>query len=192
MARALLVDHAVLEFCQFAGIPAVRGAHQIAGDALQGVNVVTMAVRAFLEVLFGILKAAVQGTARCFPPWPAIITPPAAPRKPGNGSRKWPISIRKAFSTRSRTWNILTFQPIGGLLCTKTEPYAGFHLHAERLDGADGTRLVGRAEVIADAGIHIQAHRGSETEFYAQATCGRPLDVVAPLVIMDVLGRGVN
>ena len=38
---------AVFEFGEFAGVPAVGGTYQVAGDALQGVDVMAVAVRAF-------------------------------------------------------------------------------------------------------------------------------------------------
>jgi hypothetical protein len=55
----LFVYHTVVKLSELAAVPAVRGAHQVTGDALQGVNVVAMAVRALGEAFLGVLVAAV-------------------------------------------------------------------------------------------------------------------------------------
>ena len=54
------MHYAVVEFGEFAGIPAVGGAHQVAGDALQFVDVVAVAVRTFGEMVGCVFVAAVH------------------------------------------------------------------------------------------------------------------------------------
>ena len=54
------MDDAVLELGEFAAVPAVGGADKVAGDALQAVDVVAVAVGAFLESVGGILVAAIH------------------------------------------------------------------------------------------------------------------------------------
>jgi hypothetical protein len=49
LAYKLFVDDAVVEFCELAGVPAVGGAYEVTGDALQGVDVVTVTVGALGE-----------------------------------------------------------------------------------------------------------------------------------------------
>ena len=51
---------AVVEFGEFGFVPAVGGAYEIAGNALQAVNGVAVAHGAFLKVLGGVLIAAVH------------------------------------------------------------------------------------------------------------------------------------
>ena len=60
LAYKLFVDDAVVQLCQFAGVPAVGGAYEVTGDTLEGVDVVAVAVRALGEILISILEAAVQ------------------------------------------------------------------------------------------------------------------------------------
>ncbi len=54
------MDHAVFEFGEFAGVPAGGGADEVAGDALELVDVLAAAVRAFLEAFLGVFEAAVH------------------------------------------------------------------------------------------------------------------------------------
>lgn len=56
----LLVDNPVVKLGELAGVPAVGRADEVAGDALKRVDVVSVAVRALLEVRFGALVAAVE------------------------------------------------------------------------------------------------------------------------------------
>ena len=54
------MDNAVLELGELAAVPAVGGADQVASDALQAVDVVTVAAGALVKVLGGILVAAIH------------------------------------------------------------------------------------------------------------------------------------
>mgnify|MGYP006916025813 CR=1 FL=1 len=54
------MDDAVVKFSKFAGVPAVSRTYEIPGDPLEGVDVVTVAVRALVEVFLRILEAAVH------------------------------------------------------------------------------------------------------------------------------------
>ena len=54
--------HPVVEFGQFARVPAVGRADEVAGDALEGVDVVAVAMRALPEVVISILEAAVEAS----------------------------------------------------------------------------------------------------------------------------------
>lgn len=54
------MNDSVFQFRQLAGIPAVGGSDQISGDALEGVDVFAVAMRAFGEIVVGILKSAVE------------------------------------------------------------------------------------------------------------------------------------
>ena len=54
------MDDAVLEFCQLRTVPSVCRADKIAGDSLEPVDSVAVALRAFFKVLVGILEAAVH------------------------------------------------------------------------------------------------------------------------------------
>lgn len=56
----LLVYYSVFEFSEFGGIPAAGCTYEVAGDALELVNIVAAAVWAFFEVLVGVLEAAVH------------------------------------------------------------------------------------------------------------------------------------
>ena len=54
------MNHTVLEFGEFAAVPSVGGADEVAGDALQAVDVVAVANGALLKTLGSILIAAVH------------------------------------------------------------------------------------------------------------------------------------
>lgn len=54
------VDHAVIQLGEFGIVPSVRRSDEIACYALELVYVVTAAFRTFVEILFGILIAAVH------------------------------------------------------------------------------------------------------------------------------------
>ena len=56
----LLVHDAVAELGELAAVPAAGRADQVAGDALELVDVLSAAVRALGEALLGILEAAVH------------------------------------------------------------------------------------------------------------------------------------
>ena len=56
------MDDAVLELGKLAAIPAVGGADEVTGDALQAVDVMTVAVGALLKAIGGILVTAVHAT----------------------------------------------------------------------------------------------------------------------------------
>ena len=56
----LLVNHSVLELGKLAAVPAVGGADEIAGDALEGVNIVSVAMRTLLETFGCIFIAAIE------------------------------------------------------------------------------------------------------------------------------------
>ena len=56
------MDDAVLELGKFAAIPTVGGADEVTSDALQSVDIMTVAVGALLKALGGILVAAVHAT----------------------------------------------------------------------------------------------------------------------------------
>ena len=56
------MGNAVIQLRQFAAVPAICGSYEIARDALQTVYVMTMAARAFLQILRSILVAAVHAT----------------------------------------------------------------------------------------------------------------------------------
>ena len=56
----LLVHHAVAELGELAAVPAAGRADQVAGNALELVDVLSAAVRALGEALLGILEAAVH------------------------------------------------------------------------------------------------------------------------------------
>ena len=52
--------HPVLEFGQLCTVPTAGRSYEVAGDALELVDLCALAVRTFLEVLVSILKAAVH------------------------------------------------------------------------------------------------------------------------------------
>ena len=54
------MNDAVLELCQFSGIPTVGCTYKVTGDSLEGVDVLAVAVRALVEVFLCVLKAAVK------------------------------------------------------------------------------------------------------------------------------------
>ena len=54
------MDYTVLELGELAGVPAVGGTYEVAGDALEGVDVLAVAVRALMEIVVGVLEAAVE------------------------------------------------------------------------------------------------------------------------------------
>ena len=54
--------HAVVQLRELTVIPAVGGSHQVAGDALQAVDILTPAARTLLHIRVGILVAAVHTT----------------------------------------------------------------------------------------------------------------------------------
>ena len=54
------VRHTVVELSQFSTVPAIRGSHKIPRDALQLVNVGRTALRTLLQMIVGILVAAVH------------------------------------------------------------------------------------------------------------------------------------
>ena len=56
----LLVHDAVAELGELAAVPAAGRADEVAGDALELVDVLSAAVRALGEVLLGVLEAAVH------------------------------------------------------------------------------------------------------------------------------------
>ena len=62
MPKISLVDNAVLEFGKFTAVPAIGGADEVAGDALQAVDVVSVALGAFLKAVGGILISTVHAT----------------------------------------------------------------------------------------------------------------------------------
>ena len=56
----LFVNHAILEFGELSAVPAACRTYEVAGDALELVNILASAVRTFLEILLGILISAVH------------------------------------------------------------------------------------------------------------------------------------
>lgn len=56
------MDYAVVEFCEFGAVPSVGRANEIAGDALEFVDVCTAAFRAYVEMVVGILIAAIHAS----------------------------------------------------------------------------------------------------------------------------------
>ena len=56
----LFVDDPVLQFCKLGAVPAVGRAYEVTGDALERIDVVAVAVRAFLESVSGVFIAAVE------------------------------------------------------------------------------------------------------------------------------------
>ena len=56
------MGHAVVELSELAGVPTVGGAHEVARNTLQLVDVRAAALRTFLQVVVGILVAAVHAT----------------------------------------------------------------------------------------------------------------------------------
>ena len=50
----------VFQFCQFGTVPPVGRAHEVSGNPLQRVNVMSVTMRAFREVLTRIFESAVQ------------------------------------------------------------------------------------------------------------------------------------
>ena len=54
------MNYAVFELGEFAGVPAVGGTYEVTGDALEGVDVLAVAVRALVQIVFGVLEAAVE------------------------------------------------------------------------------------------------------------------------------------
>ena len=56
----LFVYHAVTELGELTAVPAACGADEVAGDALELVDVLSAAVRTLCEALLGVLEAAVH------------------------------------------------------------------------------------------------------------------------------------
>ena len=56
------MDHAVAELGELGVVPAVCGAYEIAGDALEAINCCRTALRAFFKILARILIAAVHAS----------------------------------------------------------------------------------------------------------------------------------
>ena len=54
------MHYAVVEFGELAGVPAVGGAHEVAGDALEFVDSCAVAVWTFLQVFGSVFVAAVH------------------------------------------------------------------------------------------------------------------------------------
>ena len=58
--QGLFVDHPVFELCKLSAVPAACSTDKISGDSLELVNVLSAAVRAFLQVLLCIFISAVH------------------------------------------------------------------------------------------------------------------------------------
>ena len=54
------MNHSVLEFGELSAVPAACRTYEVAGDALELVNILAAAVRTFLQILLGIFISAVH------------------------------------------------------------------------------------------------------------------------------------
>ena len=61
-SKCLFVNDAVAKLGKLSAVPSSGSTYEVAGDTLQLINLVALAVRTLFEVLVSILKSAVQAT----------------------------------------------------------------------------------------------------------------------------------